>query len=101
MRESLTRATRLLRPSSLIEGLNRWDVAELKVRLQLKVGCDGSIDDVVSLLLRVEVHCSVFAASPVLDRVSSVGLNRPGFRGGSNSREWSHEEVPKVFTRGA
>jgi hypothetical protein len=28
-------------------------------------------------------------------------LNRPGFRGGSNSREWSHEEVPEVFTRGA
>lgn len=28
-------------------------------------------------------------------------MNRPGFRGGSNSREWSHEEVPEVFTRGA
>ena len=24
-------------------------------------------------------------------------LNRPGFRGGSNSGEWSHEEVPEVF----
>jgi len=29
------------------------------------------------------------------------GLNRPVFRGGSNSGEWSHEEVPEVFTRGA
>ena len=28
-------------------------------------------------------------------------LNRPGFRGGSNSGEWSHEEVPEVFARGA
>lgn len=28
-------------------------------------------------------------------------LNRPGNRGGSNSREWSHEEVPEVFARGA
>lgn len=28
-------------------------------------------------------------------------VNRPGFRGGSNSREWSHEEVPEVFARGA
>jgi len=25
-------------------------------------------------------------------------MNRPGNRGGSNSREWSHEEVPEVFT---
>lgn len=24
-------------------------------------------------------------------------MNRPGFRGGSNSGEWSHEEVPEVF----
>ena len=24
-------------------------------------------------------------------------LNRPGFDGGSNSGEWSHEEVPEVF----
>ena len=30
-----------------------------------------------------------------------VRLNRPGFRGGSNSGEWSHEEVPEVFARGA
>jgi len=27
-----------------------------------------------------------------------VWVNRPGFRGGSNCREWSHEEVPEVFT---
>jgi hypothetical protein len=26
-----------------------------------------------------------------------VRLNRPGFDGGSNSGEWSHEEVPEVF----
>jgi hypothetical protein len=26
-----------------------------------------------------------------------TGLNRPGFRGGSNTGEWSHEEVPEVF----
>jgi hypothetical protein len=25
-------------------------------------------------------------------------MNRPGFRGGSICREWSHEEVPEVFT---
>ncbi|WP_374259291.1 hypothetical protein [Aquabacterium sp.] len=24
-------------------------------------------------------------------------LKRPGFRGGSNTGEWSHEEVPEVF----
>jgi hypothetical protein len=28
-------------------------------------------------------------------------VNRPGFRGGSNSGEWSHEEVPEVFARGS
>jgi hypothetical protein len=26
-------------------------------------------------------------------------VNRPCFRGGSNPREWSHEEVTEVFTR--
>jgi hypothetical protein len=25
-------------------------------------------------------------------------VNRTGYCGGSNSREWSHEEVPEVFT---
>ena len=24
-------------------------------------------------------------------------VKRPGFRGGSNTGEWSHEEVPEVF----
>jgi len=33
--------------------------------------------------------------------VHFADVNRPGFLGGSNSREWSHEEVPEVFTRGA
>jgi iron complex outermembrane receptor protein len=35
------------------------------------------------------------------DDILSKTLNRPGNRGGSNSREWSHEEVPEVFARGA
>ena len=26
-----------------------------------------------------------------------AGLKRPGFRGGSNTGEWSHEEVLEVF----
>jgi hypothetical protein len=38
----------------------------------------------------VEVHQLKLHRKPV--------MNRPGIRGGSNSREWSHEEVPEVFT---
>ena len=34
-------------------------------------------------------------AATVSDLVT--GLKRPGFRGGSNTGEWSHEEVPEVF----
>jgi hypothetical protein len=42
------------------------------------------------------------AVNEVYTMVPQTGkLNRPGNRGGSNSREWSHEEVPEVFTRGA
>ena len=29
--------------------------------------------------------------------IAQHGLKRPGFRGGSNTGEWSHEEVPEVF----
>ncbi|MDA0582569.1 cache domain-containing protein, partial [Acinetobacter baumannii] len=29
--------------------------------------------------------------------VRKDGMKRPGFRGGSNTGEWSHEEVRKVF----
>ncbi|MDT9001952.1 transposase family protein [Paucibacter sp. APW11] len=32
-----------------------------------------------------------------LNHIEPGELNRPGFRGGSNSGEWSHEEVPEVF----
>jgi len=28
---------------------------------------------------------------------SPGAVKRPGFRGGSNTGEWSHEEVPEVF----
>ncbi|MCH8855088.1 MAG: hypothetical protein IIA03_02315 [Proteobacteria bacterium] len=34
-------------------------------------------------------------------QTNAFQLNRPGFRGGSNSGEWSHEEVPEVFARGS
>jgi hypothetical protein len=53
------------------------------------------------------LHFRRFLASFIAgDIISGSGarlgtMNRPGFRGGSNSREWSHEEVPEVFTRGA
>lgn len=30
-------------------------------------------------------------------KTGKVGLKRPGFRGGSNTGEWSHEEVLEVF----
>ncbi|UFU12125.1 hypothetical protein LRM40_20575 (plasmid) [Ideonella dechloratans] len=36
-----------------------------------------------------------------MDNFAIPELNRPGFDGGSNSGEWSHEEVPEVFPRGA
>jgi len=29
--------------------------------------------------------------------VGTGWVKRPGFRGGSNTGEWSHEEVPEVF----
>ena len=38
----------------------------------------------------------VMLGQPMMDPVK-----RPGFRGGSNTGEWSHEEVPEVFARGA
>ncbi len=36
-------------------------------------------------------------ASPYIFRKSLGQLKRPGFRGGSNTGECSHEEVPEVF----
>jgi hypothetical protein len=34
---------------------------------------------------------------PSLEFSHEKGMKRPGFRGGSNTGEWSHEEVPEVF----
>ncbi|MFW9616195.1 hypothetical protein [Aquabacterium sp.] len=37
------------------------------------------------------------ADKATIERKLSIMLKRPGFRGGSNTGEWSHEEVPEVF----
>ena len=31
------------------------------------------------------------------EKLGLLDVKRPGFRGGSNTGEWSHEEVPEVF----
>jgi len=38
---------------------------------------------------------SRFTDSQIIDALKRV--KRPGFRGGSNTGEWSHEEVLEVF----
>jgi len=44
--------------------------------------------------------CGIAEADETFILRSAKGqrVNRPGFRGGSNCREWSHEEAPEVFT---
>jgi hypothetical protein len=44
-----------------------------------------------------QIWMSIVTGEVIESSKSSVTLNRPGFRGGSNCREWSHEEVPEVF----
>ena len=47
-----------------------------------------------------KLHTKVVAHKDLEIEVKTINggkLNRPGYRGGSNPGEWSHEEVPEVF----
>ena len=44
----------------------------------------------------IAANYSVFSFFDIKGHIY-YALKRPGFRGGSNTGEWSHEEVPEVF----
>ena len=48
------------------------------------------------IAIGIDLAKNVFAVHGVDETGKAV--KRPGFRGGSNTGEWSHEEVPEVFT---
>jgi hypothetical protein len=53
--------------------------------------------DAIERTVVVPVNERVGIFREMIGKTEIDELNRPGFRGGSNSGEWSHEEVPEVF----